>query len=273
MFPSIVDFGRVHLPVLGEVHLFLPTYGLLFAVGALFAWWWFSRRAAGMGLPREPVFNLGFYGLLGGIVGAKLTLFVVEWRHYLAHPGDVLTSFRSAGVLMGGVAVGAGAFVFYARRHRLPVLALADAIVAPLALAQALGRLGCFSAGCCYGTPTDAWFGVTFTNPDAYAQTGVPLGVPLVPTQLLEAGGDLLIAALTTFLWRRRDGRGDGAILAVYLVTYAILRATIEIWRGDEVRGVWFGGHVSTSQLLSALAVAVGVGLFAHARRSRASGA
>lgn len=272
MFPSLVDFGRTNLPLLGEVHLFLPTYGVLFAIGALVGWWWFSLRAASMGLPREPVFNLGFYSLLGGIVGAKLTLFLVEWRHYLAHPEDILTSFRSAGVLMGGVAVGAATFIGYARRHRLPVLALADAIVAPLAFAQALGRFGCFSAGCCYGKPTDAWFGVTFTNPDAYAQTGVDLGVPLVPTQLIEAAGDLVLAALLTLLWRR-DRRGEGSIVAVYLIGYSILRATVEFWRGDSVRGLWLGGHVSTSQILSGVAVAIGVAMLVRARRRPAVGA
>lgn len=273
MFPSLVDFGRVTLPILGEVHLFLPTYGLLFAAGALLAWWWFARRAEAMGLPKEPVFNLGFYSLLGGIVGAKLTLFVVEWRHYLAHPGDILTSFRSAGVLMGGVAFGAAAFVLYARRQRLPVVALADAIVAPLALAQALGRLGCFAAGCCYGTRTGSPFAITFTDPAATAQTGVPLGIPLVPTQLLEAGGDLAIAALLTVLWRGRAGRPVGVVAAAYLVAYGILRAVVEIWRGDEVRGLWLGGNVSTSQLLSALSVAIGLAWWLRARRGRAAGA
>lgn len=272
MFPSLVDFGRADLPLLGEVHLFLPTYGLLFAVGALLAWGWFSLRAASMGLPKEPVFNLGFYSLLGGIVGAKLTLFVVEWRHYLAHPEDLLASFRSAGVLMGGVAFGAGAFILYARRQGLPVLALADAIVAPLALAQALGRMGCFSAGCCWGRRTDSAFGVTFTNPDAYAQTGVPLGVPLVPTQLIEAAGDLALALLLTLLWRR-DRSGRGRVLAAYLVGYSLLRAAVEVWRGDDVRGLWLGGRVSTSQILSGVAIAVGVALYARSRRAAAGGA
>jgi phosphatidylglycerol:prolipoprotein diacylglycerol transferase len=257
MHPILFDFGTYNLPLFGTTHLTIPTYGVIFALGALAAWSWFVARARDLNLPQEPVFNLAFYTLLAGLLGAKLTLIVVDLPYYIKNPADILGTIRSAGVLMGGVFVGAAAFVMYARKQKLPFWELADAIAAPLALAQGIGRLGCFAAGCCYGVESRAWCAMSFTSASAHDQTGVPLSIPLMPVQLIEFAFDLVLALLLTFLWRRRI-RPAGTVLWIYAVIYGVGRATIEHWRGDSVRGLWFGGVVSTSQLFSLAAVAVG---------------
>jgi len=258
MHPILFDFGRFDIPGLGPTHLFLPSYGAIFAVGALLAWWWFVARARTAGLPQEPVFNLAFYTLLAGLFGAKLTLIVVDLPYYWAHPGEILGTVRSAGVLMGGLLTGALAFILYARAQKLPVLELADAIAAPVALAQGIGRLGCFAAGCCYGVGTGSWCAVRFASEAAHEQTGVPLNTPLVPTQLVEFAFDVALAGVLTLLWRRRV-RPAGTIAWIYLIVYGAGRATIEVWRGDAVRGLWFGGALSTSQIFSVIAILAGI--------------
>jgi phosphatidylglycerol:prolipoprotein diacylglycerol transferase len=265
MHPILVDFGTYDLPVLGATHLFLPSYGVIFAAGALAAWWWFLARARRLGLPQEPVFNLAFYTLLAGLLGAKLTLIVVDLPYYLAHPAEILGTIRSAGVLMGGLLAGSLTFVLYARKHRLPLRELADAIVAPVALAQGIGRLGCLAAGCCYGVESQAWCAIRFTSVSAHEQTGVPLEVPLLPVQLIEFTFDVVLACVLTLLWRRRP-KPEGTVAWIYLVAYGAGRATIELWRGDAVRGLWFGGAVSTSQLFGAAAVVAGLVLLVHDR-------
>lgn len=265
MHPILIDFGTHDLPLLGPTHLFLPMYGVLFATATLLAWWWFLRRARALGVNPERAFNLTFYGLLAGLLGAKLTLLLLEWRHYLAHPADILMSIRSAGVLLGGVAAGTLVFVLYARRQGLPLLALADAVAAPLALAQSVGRLGCTAAGCCWGVslPDHPWWAIVFTDPVAEAQTGVPLHEPLFPSQPAQALNDLAIAGILTWLWRRRARYAlpEGAVIAWYLILYGTTRAVLEHWRGDVARGLWFGNAVSTSQLLSGLAAAAGLAM------------
>ena len=265
MHPILVDFGTFDLPVLGSTHLFVASYGVIFAAGALTAWWWFVARGRRLGLAQESVFNLAFYTLLAGLLGAKLTLIVVDLRYYLAHPAEILGIVRSAGVLMGGVLAGGAAFVLYARKQRLPVAALADAIVAPLALAQGVGRLGCFAAGCCYGVGSRGWCAVTYTSAFAHDQTGVPIGVPILPVQLIEFGFDLALAAVLSFAWARRP-RVAGTVVALYLILYGAGRAAIEFWRGDPVRGLWLGGAISTSQIFSVAAVVVGAILLTRSR-------
>src|SRR4029078_12017127 len=114
-----------------------------------------------------------------------------------------LRTVRAAAFLRGAVIVGALVFVLYARIRGLPVLRLGDALVAPLALAQGIGRIGCCAAGCCYGVPSKSGFcAVTFTDPESMIPPGL-LGVPLVPTQLLQMAHDLLLALVLTVLWRR----------------------------------------------------------------------
>lgn len=270
MFPTLIDLGMWDLPFFGETHLFLPTYGALFAAAVLVAWWWFTRRARTLGIPEDTLFNLVFYTLLGGILGAKLLLIVVDWRFYLGRPVEIFGTLRSAGVLMGGVICGALVFAGYATRRRLPLWRLADAIAAPLALAQAIGRLGCFAAGCCWGRPVDHDhpLAVVFTDPMAAEQTGVALNVPLFATQPVQMIHDLLLAGVLTWLWRRRL-EPDGTTFWLYVLIYSIGRGTIEFWRGDSGRGLYFGDLLSTSQLISLAGIALALVFLLRGRVAR----
>ncbi len=270
MYPRLLDWGVVELPVIGQVELFLPSYGVLYALGALLAWWWFTRRARTLGIADEDTFNLCFYTLLAGIFGAKLLLVLLDLPFYLRNPAELLGSLRSAGVLIGGVVAGAAVFAWYARRHGLPVLRLGDAIAAPLALAQSVGRLGCYAAGCCYGVETHAAnpIAIVFTNPVANAQTGVPLNRPLVPTQPIQMVNDLLLALVLTWLWRRRP-EPPGAVLWWYVLLYAVTRGVIEFWRGDANRGLFLDGALSTSQIFSLFGIVLALAMLVRGRAAR----
>lgn len=269
MFPTLVDLGIHDLPLLGPTHLFLPTYGVLFAASVLVAWWWFSRRARSLGLTDDHLFNLCFYTLLGGILGAKLLLILVDWRYYLSHPAAVLATLRSAGVLLGGVTGGALAFFYYGRKHALPLGRLADAIAAPLALSQAIGRLGCVAAGCCWGVAARPGnpFAVVFTDPVAGQQTRVPLNVPLVPTQWIQAIHDGALALVLTWLWRRKP-EPPGTVIWIYALLYSLGRGIIEFWRGDADRGLYFGELLSTSQLFALAGAAFAIVMLLRGRRA-----
>jgi phosphatidylglycerol:prolipoprotein diacylglycerol transferase len=270
--PILIDLGRWNLPFLGETHLFLPTYGAVFATAVLLAWWWFSRRARSLDVDGDLLFNAGFYSLLAGIFGAKALLIVLDWKTYLAHPAELWATLRLGGVLLGGVIAGVLVFSLYARRHGMPLLSLADAAAAPLALAQSVGRLGCFSAGCCWGVQVspDNPLAIIFRNPIAHEQTGVPLNVPLFPVQLLQLLHDAVLCLALTFLWRRRL-RPSGTVFWIYVLWYSIGRGIIEFWRGDSHRGLFLHESLSTSQLLSLIGASVAAAMLIHGaiRRKR----
>ncbi len=274
MFPFLVDLGTTRLPGLGEVRLALPTYGLALALGIVVAWLWLRALARRDGLDPERVSGAAFFGLLCGVAGGKLGLLVVEAPYYLAHPRDLFSAgfVQAAGVIWAAVLGGLAGFVFGARRYGVPVLPVLDAAAVAVPLAQAVGRLGCLAAGCCYGAPAPAALGVVYRSAEANDRTGVPLGVPLHAFPLYEAALDgLLLVPLLYALWRRR-GRAPGEVVAAYLVLYGAGRFVLEFARGDAIRGVWFGGTLSTSQLVSAAVVPLAAAGFVFLRR-RAAGA
>lgn len=266
MWPRVFTVAHdVDLPWIGKTDLFLPSYGLLFATATVVAWFWFMRRARSIDAPPETIFNLAFYTVIAGLLGAKLTLVLVDWEYYLENPSQILGTLRSAGVVIGGLVIGGIVFVGYARRHGLPIARVADAAAAPAALGQAIGRLGCFASGCCYGVPVapDHPLAVVFEHPATHG----PLGRPVLAVQLIEFASNLAIALVLTFLWRRRPRAG--VTIWTYVVLYATTRGAIEFLRGDGARGLYFDGAISTSQILSAVALVVGLAALVRTVRRR----
>jgi phosphatidylglycerol:prolipoprotein diacylglycerol transferase len=130
----------------------------------------------------------------------------------------------------------------------MPFWTTCDVFAPGIALGHVTGRLGCLAAGCCYGKPTDLPWGITFTNPLAATNVGTPLGIPLHPTQLYEAGAALVIVTLL-LATERRGRRFAGRTFWTYMFLYSVSRYIIEMYRGDP-RGTVFG-IFSTSQFIS----------------------
>jgi phosphatidylglycerol:prolipoprotein diacylglycerol transferase len=139
--------------------------------------------------------------------------------------------------------------------------AIADAAAPAIALGQAIGRLGCFGAGCDYGKPSDLPWAVTFTSDYASRNVGVPLNVSLHPTQLYESFATLLLCLMLYKIHRLR--RFKGQVFACYMVGYGLIRFSNEFFRGDVGRGLFFDGQVSIHQLISiSLILVAGVFIF-----------
>jgi len=240
LFPILLHLGR----------LSLPTYGFLAAAGLLAGLSVSARNARRLGLDPEQTWNLGIFAILGGIVGAKLLLMVSDWRFYKAYPREVftLTTLQAGGVWSGGLAAALLLSWWYIRRNQLPVLKTCDVFAPGIALGHAIGRLGCFAAGCCWGKPTTLAWGVTFTNPFAVI-VGVPLGVALHPTQLYEMILELANFFLLSWLLARR--RFDGQVIGAYMFVYGFFRYFLEYLRDDPGRGSVLQGFMSGTQLLA----------------------
>jgi phosphatidylglycerol:prolipoprotein diacylglycerol transferase len=229
------------------------TYGILLAAAYLLGLQLAVWRAKKRGVDPNRVMDLGIWIIIAALVGAKLLLVIVDWDTYRDNPREIFSLVRSAGVFYGGLVVATLTGFALIRRYKLPVWTTADLYAPGIALGHVIGRMGCYFAGCCYGRPTDVAWAITFTHPEARINSGTPLNVPLHPTQLYEAGAELLILGL--LLATERRGRAfAGRTFWLYMLLYGITRFVIEIYRGDPRGELW---GMSTSQFVSALLVPV----------------
>ena len=244
----------------------LHTYGVLLAVAFLAGLWVASRQARRSGLEASKITDMAVWVLIAGLVGAKALLVGVEWSYFSRNPKDVFSIFQSGGVFYGGLIGGILVAALLVRRYRLPGWATADVLAPGVAIGQAIGRLGCFSAGCCWGRAASVPWAVTFTDVYAARQVGTPIDTALHPSQLYES---FVVSLVFLFLlWLAPRKRFHGAVTLAYVALYSVARFVLEFWRGDAERGTWFGHTLSTSQLIAiALLLAAAVAL-PYVRRS-----
>jgi phosphatidylglycerol:prolipoprotein diacylglycerol transferase len=292
------------------IHTYGVMIGLGFITAVTVAAWLAQREWPGkLGLERrDQLFDLAFYVFIGGIVGSRILFIMVNWKDYSAHPARIFD--LGGGLVFYGGLIGATIMsIWYARKTGMEFFRLADLAIPTVSLGQAFGRLGCFSAGCCWGDVTTharAPFAVEFPGSQAQNLFGTLGGTPSLayssmsdgstetrwvieatgqvfpqavdgavrisewavrhghtlpvhPTQLYESFGQIILFA--TLMTARRWRRFHGQIFATWLMCYAVLRTTVETFRGDLERGtihglipsiptgVWY--NISTSQFIS----------------------
>ena len=258
MFPVVFRIGSFPITSFG-VMMFLS-----FVVGA----WILGRQLERYGLPRPLAWDLLAWIAVGGIVGAKAWYLALHPAEFAASPIGAIFS-RGGLVWYGGFVGGVLAYWFQVRARKLPMATMFDATAPALAIAIALGRVGCFLVGDDYGLPTNSRFGVTFPQGASPPSTAgylrsvgadIPTSVPdeqlvaVHPTQLYEIAIILVVFAFL-LRWSRARHR-QGAMFALFMILYSIERFFIEILRAKGDRIV-FG--LSTAQAASILLVLLGI--------------
>jgi phosphatidylglycerol:prolipoprotein diacylglycerol transferase len=252
-------------PVLFEIGSFpLGTYGLLLAI-AFFAGTALAKRQGKLdGLAPAAITDLAIALLISAIVGSKLLMVIVDLVNG-ASLREVfsLGTLRAGGAIHGGIIAATAVFFWKLRRGQgLPLRVTGDAMVPGVALGQAIGRLGCFSAGCCYGTESHVPWATTFTNPIAHAFSGTPLDIPLHPVQLYNTLANLAVMGI--LLLARPKRAFQGQILALYFLLEGLGRIITETWRGDVDRGTgWLGwAWLSTGRATGVAFMLLGLGVW-----------
>ncbi len=272
----------------GELRLPVHTYGLLIATAFLAGIWLAQREARRRGQDPERLADLAFWILVAALVGSRVYFILVNWDDYFGARMFVATPLgripRLLAVWEGGL-VFYGGFIgaaltawWYMRRHRMAFLAHADTLIPSVAFGHFLGRLGCFSAGCCWGGvahghppwavqfPPESLAFQTFAgreNPGAFLSVDRLHTLPLHPVQLYESFGELsLFLVLVLFVRPRKAFHGQ--VLATWLLCYAVLRTVVEMFRADVERGVVRG--LGVGQWTSLAIFAAGAVIWAKAR-------
>ncbi|RZB29844.1 MAG: phosphatidylglycerol---prolipoprotein diacylglyceryl transferase [Desulfobacteraceae bacterium Eth-SRB1] len=242
MYPILLKLGK----------LSLHTYGFFVAMGFLAGILIAKREAKRLGEDPDRIMDLSFYVMVSAILGSRLFYIITNPEIYLSDPLEIFKLWNGGLVFYGGFIAALIVGLIYLKIKKMPLWRTTDIAAPSLAAGQFLGRLGCFSAGCCYGKACNLPWAVTFTNPDSLA----PLGIPIHPTQLYHAISNLSIFA---FLWFFRGRKKyNGQLFWLYILLYAVTRSLIEIFRGD-FRGEPVLGVLSAAQAVGIIIAPVAV--------------
>ena len=231
----------------------LYSYGLALALAMAAGVGVSARRAAKFGYTSDDVFDAAMPAVVAGLLGAKILFIATNWGEYSANPWAILASIRGGFVYYGSLIGGAVGVISWLKWKKFRILPFGDAVAPGLAVGQAIGRLGCFLNGCCYGGPV-SW-GVVFPS----------LGdnIPRHPVQLYESAGTLLLALGLSRMGPKGTG---GWVLGMYLLGYGVLRFLLEIMRVDPRGPVLLAG-MSVSQVISLGGILIGSILVIHGTR------
>jgi phosphatidylglycerol---prolipoprotein diacylglyceryl transferase len=241
---------------IGPINLY--AYGAMLALAFIAGSWFAARRARNRGIAGESIYDLVLYILVASLAGARLLYVAINFGYFKDHPVDILKLWEGGLVLYGGIAGGFCAAVYYLKKRKLPLWRVADILSPALALGIAIGRIGCFLNGCCYGRISSRW-GVCFSsagNPPVYDEqlqhglitSAARCSLPVLPTQLYESAACLLIAGLLVFI-DRRQRNFDGFLFWFFIALYSLERFFIEGIRYYEQN--FFVGALTVSQLIS----------------------
>lgn len=251
MHPILFQLGPV------TIYAYGVAIATAFFVGISLA----SKRAQKEGLDAQKVIDLCFYLLIAAIVGSRVLYVGINFSYFIKNPLDVFKLWQGGLVFYGGLIAAVIVAFFYLKKNQLPAWRTVDILVPSLALGQAIGRWGCFLAGCCYGKPTGLPWGITFSDPASLA----PLHVHLHPTQLYSSLFNL--AVFFTLLQIHKTKKFHGQVFWAYLLLYSTGRFIIEFFRGDE-RGFLFEGILSTSQFIGIFVFTLSLFMCLRGRRA-----
>jgi len=247
MYPILFSIGP----------LTLRSYGLMVALGFALSIYLAWREAQREGVDSEKFLDMALWVVISGIIGARILYVVVSWQEFVNNPLAIFKIWQGGLVFYGGFFMAVAAVFIYCRRYQLPLWRIMDICAPYTALGHALGRIGCFLNGCCYGRPHETW-GVVFPS--------LQDNIPRLPTQLFESGINLILFVGLLFLRRRQHFAGQ--ILWTYVFCYAVLRFILEFFRGDEIRGSFLYVWLHTSQLIALMAMGLAVGMLIFLRYS-----
>jgi len=251
-------------PVLFEIdNVVVHTYGIMAAIGFLSAFILVKYLGIREGFEEELLSNLALLILVSAIIGARLFYVATEHEFYFKHPAEILKFWKGGLVFYGGfIAAFISAFIFL-KRKSMSVTLTADVFAPAIALGHAFGRIGCFSAGCCYGKPSSGFFSVIFHDPYSLA----PVNIPIYPTQLYSSFVNFVIFLILVYFLKKRKYPGE--VFSLYLILYGTARFLIEFLRGDDRGGFFFYNTLSIAQIICIVSILAGFSLLYFIRSNR----
>ncbi len=216
MYPIICTIGPISI----------YSYGVTLAIAVIVCSFLLSRDAHRLGISSDVVFDFVFWVVVSGIFGARAFFVLLNFQYFAHNPFEIIMIHKGGLAWQGSLIAGSVAAFFYIRKRDLPLWKFLDVVAPYAALGQAIGRLGCFLNGCCYGK--EAAWGIYFPVHHA----------TLIPAQLFDALGLFLIFLLLKGI--QKNNQVSGRVFVLYLLLASAQRFVIEFFRADHDI-VWLG--------------------------------
>ncbi|MCA6072230.1 MAG: prolipoprotein diacylglyceryl transferase [Endomicrobium sp.] len=254
MHPILFSFGGITI----------FSYGVIVALGFVATILYLSHslnKSKERMFSQDELYSLVVRIIVFGIIGSRFLFVLINLREFMSAPLDIFKIWQGGLVYYGGLLMALVFITMYAKEKKIQVFELVDFFVPALALGHAIGRIGCFFSGCCYGRESNLPWSVVFEDKHSSAV----IGVHLHPTQIYEALGNFVLFVFLHFYSKKEHK--TGAVLALYFMCYAVLRFIVEFFRGDNREIRYFG--LSMSQAVSIFLFIIGVCIYARTRKNR----
>lgn len=248
------------LPYINIFGYEIATYGLIIFIGifigAIISIFYFSKFFS---VKKEDIFYCILYAVIVLGIGAKLLYiitnipFLIENYQSLDLFDTFLQMLKGGFVFYGGLIGGILGVLVYSKQFKISFKELLLILLPVVPLIHGIGRIGCLCAGCCYGMEYHGFGAITFHN-----SLLAPNDVPLFPMQIVEAICNFVIFIVLLLTYKKF--LGTYKTVGLYLVLYSVVRFTLEFFRGDLIRGIYFS--LSTSQWISIVLFIVGIAIF-----------
>jgi len=241
------------------------SYGTMIAIGALLGFAYTAWQAKKqLNVSFETTNELILFILIFSIVGGKFFVIFEDFKGFLLDPGSLFRNFSSGFVFYGSLLFAIPTMLIFFRIKKIPTLPMLDIMAITTCIVHGTGRIGCFLAGCCHGTPYDGFLSIVFTNPVCQAK---PLNTPLHPTQLYSMS--LIYAIMIILIILSQKKRFHGQIFLLYLIFYSAGRLLLEIFRGDLSRGYLIQDYITNSQFISVMVIGVAIYFYIKLKKKR----
>ncbi len=246
MHPELFHIG----PITIYTYAFLIVLGTL--VASIYTKWRARKELENINLSN----NFFYYIFIAGFIGGKIFYYLERPAYFFSHPRKMLHNFSGGFVFYGSFITIIVFLIWYLKKHKIPFWPMLDILAITILIVHAIGRLGCFFGGCCYGKPTGSFLGMAF--PTTHGQR-------VHPTQLYEIFALLTIMAILFYLKKRQHFKGE--IFVTYLILYALARNILELYRGDP-RGYIINGYLSHSQFIGIIIILIGLLFYSKLKKN-----
>lgn len=232
MYPTLIRIGPIAI----------RTYGVFLAVAFILGLYLLKIKARRISVSEQDVDKLFLWILISAIVGSRLFYVISEWGFYKTYPVNIFRVWEGGLHFFGGLTASIAAVIFFTLRHSsIPLWKFADAAIPSVALGFAIGKVGCFFAGCCHGLPCHLPWAVTFNNPESLAVQGVALH----PSQVYEAVANFLVFLTLEKLYKIKGRDGTLFWFGIFLLSFVRFHLEFFRWEKKFFAGLTFYQLVS----------------------------